>query len=256
MTQALPPSEIPAIAPITPADLRQVLLAGLNDFRRAPLFGLFFSVFYVAGGVILVLAFRATGQSWWAIPFIVGFPILAPFAAVGIYEVSRALGSLETPRWGRVLGAVFAQRNRQIPSMAAVILILFMFWVFVGHAIFALFMGMTALTNITSSYGALLSTEGITMLTVGTVIGGGFSMFLYCITVISLPLLLDREVDFVTAMITSFACVLRNPVTMLIWAFLIGALLLIAMIPAFLGLIVVLPILGHASWHLYRKLLP
>ena len=79
---------------------------------------------------------------------------------------------------------------------------------------------------------------------------------LFALTVVSLPLLLHREVDFVTAMITSFACVLRNPVPMLLWAFLIGAILLVAMLPAFLGLIIALPILGHASWHLYRKLLP
>jgi len=256
MTQPLPPSEIPTVATITTADLRSVLIAGAADFRRAPLFGLFFSVFYVLGGITLVLAFRATGQSWWAIPFIVGFPLLAPFAAVGLYEVSRALDSFEKPSWGRVLGVVFAQRNRQIPSMAVVVLLLFMFWVFVGHSIFALFMGMSALTNITSSYDALLTSEGVTMLVVGTIIGGGFSMFLFCITVVSLPLLLDREVDFVTAMITSFACVLRNPVPMLIWAFLVGVILLIAMVPAFLGLIIAMPVLGHASWHLYRKLLP
>ncbi|MEX0969819.1 MAG: DUF2189 domain-containing protein [Paracoccaceae bacterium] len=256
MTDHPAPSTIPPLRSIALADLPAVLLAGARYFGRAPLFGLFFSLFYVLGGIVLVSAFRATGESWWAIPFIAGFPILAPFAAVGLYEVSRALGAGEAPRWARVLGAVFAQRNRQIPSMAVVILMLFMFWVFVGHAIFALFMGMSALTNISTSYEALLTTEGLTMLAVGTIIGGGFSMFLYCITVISLPLLLDREVDFVTAMITSFAAVLRNPVPMLVWAALIASCLFIGMLPAFLGLFIVMPVLGHASWHMYRRLLP
>lgn len=251
-----PPSTIPTLAPISVSDLRRILAAGWRDYRRAPWFGLFFSLFYVLGGVCMVLAFRATGQSWWAIPFIVGFPILAPFAAVGLYEVSRRIEQNLPLKWGAVLGAVFAQRNRQIPSMAVVILLLFMFWVFVGHAIFALFMGMSAMTNITSSYAALLGREGITMLFVGTIVGGGFAMFLYCITVISLPLLLDREVDFVTAMITSFSAVLRAPVPMLVWAVLIAGILFIGLIPVFAGLIVALPILGHASWHLYRHLLP
>jgi len=256
MTEHPNASVIPPVAQISSADLRKALRAGWDDFRRAPLFGLFFSIFYVAGGVIIVLAFQATGQSWWAIPFIVGFPLLAPFAAVGMYEVSRALSSGERPKWSRVLRAAIAKGNGQIPAMAVVIMILYMVWVLVGHAIFALFMGMSALTNISTSSGSIFTTEGITMLLVGTIIGGGFAMFLYCITVVSLPLLLHREVDFVTAMITSFACVLRNPVPMLIWAFLIGSILLAAMLPAFLGLIIALPILGHASWHLYRKLLP
>lgn len=253
MTQATPPSEIPAIVPITLADLRACLRAGWQDFRKAPLFGLFFGLIYVAGGLALVAAYTASGQSWWALLFVAGFPILAPFAATGLYEVSRALECRETPRWGRVIAALRGRGNGQIAAMSAVILVVFMFWVLIGHAVFALFMGMSGMGE---SWDALLSTNGLAMLAIGSIIGAGFAAFLYCITLVSLPLLLDREVDFITAMITSFACVLRNPVPMIGWAIIIAALLGLAMLPAFAGLLVALPLLGHASWHLYRKLLP
>ena len=118
--------------------------------------------------------------------------------------------------------------------------------------IFALFLGLSTMTNVSSSYAVFLTPNGIAMLAVGTVVGGIFALLLYMITVIALPLLLEREVDFVTAMITSFQVVLANPVPMLAWAALIAGLTFAAMLPAFLGLFLVLPLLGHATWHLYR----
>lgn len=138
--------------------------------------------------------------------------------------------------------------------MAMVIMLAFMFWVFVAHTIFALFFG---LQPITSSTGDMLLTgPGLMMLLVGGTIGGAMAAVMFALTVISLPLLLDREVDFITAMITSFAAVQKNLSVMALWAGLIAALLLLAMLPLFLGLFVVLPVLGHATWHLYRRVLP
>jgi uncharacterized membrane protein len=100
-----------------------------------------------------------------------------------------------------------------------------------------------------------LTPNGLTMLVVGSVVGGVLAFLLFSITVICLPLLLDKEVDFVTAMITSFNAVLQNFVPMMVWAAVIVALLVIGMVPAFLGLLVVLPLLGHATWHLYQRVL-
>lgn len=136
------------------------LRAGWRDFRRAPGFGLFFSAFYVAGGLMLAAVAAASGQEWWLIPFVVGFPLIAPFAAVGLYEVSRRIEAGLPLDWRSVLGVVFAQKDRQVPSMAMVILLMFMFWVFVAHTIFALFMGVQALTNVTSSPEFLLQGRG------------------------------------------------------------------------------------------------
>ena len=153
-----------------------------------------------------------------------------------------------------VLGVIAHQRRRQLPSICAIIIIVFLFWFFLAHMIFALSLGLSTMTNISSSYGVFLTGNGLAMLAVGTLVGGAFALLLFMLTVIALPLLLDREVDFVTAMITSFQVVQRDPVPMLAWAALIAGLTFLALLPGFLGLFVVLPLLGHASWHLYRQI--
>ena len=252
--RALPPSRIPPVAHVSVSVLREVLSAGWQDFRHAPLFGLAFSAVYVLGGMVLYLVFVASGQSWWFIPIAVGFPLLAPFAATGLYEVSRRIERGEALDWRGVAGCVLAQKDRQVPSMAMVIMLAFMFWVFVAHTIFALFFGLQPITGSTMSM--LMTGPGLQMLAIGSIIGGAMAAMLFALTAISLPLLLDKEVDFITAMITSFSAVTRNLRAMVLWAGLIAGLLFVAMLPFFLGLFIVLPLLGHASWHLYRRVLP
>ncbi len=253
---ALPADEVPEPVIIDTGAIGRALRAGWQDFRRAPAFGLFFAAFYVAGGLVLTAVALLSGQEWWLLPFVVGFPLIAPFAAVGLYEVSRRLERGQPLEWREVLGVVFAQKDRQIPSMAMMILLIFMFWVFVAHTTFALFMGLSSLTNITSSPEILFQGRGFMMLATGTVIGAIFAGTLFAITVVGLPLILDREIDLVSATIVSFRAVAMNPLVMLGWAIQILLLLFLAFIPAFLGLFIVLPVLGHASWHMYRELIP
>lgn len=249
------PPAVPEVNSVTFADLRACLAAGWRDFTRAPLYGLFFAAVYVAGGWLILWAVTAKGQIWWTLPASAGFPILMPFLACGLYEVSRRLEVGEPLDWKGVLGVIFRQKDRQIPSMAAVIVVFFLFWNFLAHMIFALFMGLSVMTNVTSSFEVFLTPNGLMFLTVGTLVGAVFATLLFSLTVVSLPLLLDREVDFVTAMLTSLACVRENPVVMLGWGVIISALLFLGMLPGFLGLFLVLPVLGHATWHLYRKAL-
>lgn len=246
-------NQMPALDEVGWSDLAAALAAGWRDFRAAPLYGLAFSLVYVLGGWLVVWAVTAKGQLWWTLPAAAGFPILGPFIACGFYEISRRLEAGEALDWPGIAGVILRQKDRQIPSIAAVIVIFFLFWNFLSHMIFALFLGHATLTNITTSLTVFLTPEGLTMLVVGTAVGAVFATVLYAITVISLPLLLDREVDFVTAMISSFALVRDNPLVMLGWGALIGVSLFLAMLPGFLGLLVVLPVLGHASWHLYRR---
>lgn len=251
-----PPDELPEPAVIGFDAIARALMAGWRDFCRAPAFGLFFSAFYVAGGLVLSTVALWSGKEWWLLPFLVGFPLLAPFAAVGLYAVSRQIELGQPLIWRDILNVVMAQKDRQVPSMAMLILLMFMFWVFVAHTVFALFMGLSSLTNISSSPEILLQGRGLVMLAVGCAIGAGFAAVLFSMTVVGLPLILDREVDLVTAMIVSFSAVGTNFVVLLVWAILIAALLFAAMLPLFLGLFVVLPVLGHASWHMYRLLMP
>ncbi len=248
------PSELPQIKDMPVAAIPEVLRLGMRDFLRAPAFGIFFSLVYVLGGIVLYLVFAANGREWWLVPFMLGFPLFAPFAAIGLYEVSRRIEAGEPLLWRDVLGVVFAQKDRQMPSMSVVILLLFMFWIFIAHTSFALFLGTKAFSGNTSPIDVLLSANGLAMLSFGTAVGAAFAAVLFAFTVVGLPLLLEREIDFITAIITSVQAVLANPASMAIWAATIAGLLFLGMLPAFLGLFVVLPILGHASWHMYRHL--
>ena len=250
------PSSPPIIGTMKFADISAALWAGWRDFTRAPLHGLFFASFFVIGGILIFLQLDRIERSYSIIPLAFGFPLLAPFLAMGLYDVSRRLEQGRDLPLAGVLRVVYRQKDRQCPSMAAVIIVIFMFWVFIAHMIFALFLGYMPMTNISTDWAAtILTTNGISMLAFGGAIGAAMAFVLFAITVMGLPLLLDREIDFISAMIHSFQAVTTNLLPMLAWALVIAVLMVLAMLPFFLGLFVVLPVLGHATWHLYRRVM-
>ncbi len=246
-------AEKPVVQALALSDLSASLKAGVQDFRRAPQFGLFFSAVYVLGGFIMLWV--GAGHVSWTLATSLGFPLVAPFAAAGLYEVSRRMEQGQALEWRAVLGIVWNERTRQLPWLGAIIVIYFLFWTFLAHMIFALFMGLSTMTNISESLDVFLTLNGLSMIAVELGIGAILAFVLFSMTVTSLPLVLEREVDFVTAMLISMQVVRSNLFVMLVWACLIAVLSLVALLPWFLGLMVVLPVLGHATWHLYRRAL-
>jgi uncharacterized membrane protein len=250
----IPASPLPVVQQLTLADLKAALGAGIMDFRRAPLFGLFFSAFYVVGGFLMV--WLGAGQVTWVLAVSLGFPLYAPFAAIGLYEVSRRFEVGQPLQWSGILAVVWAERGRQMPWLGAIIVFCFLVWTFLAHIIFALFMGLSTMTNVSQSWEVFLSSQGLKMMAAEFVVGTAMAFLVFSITVVSLPLLLDKEVDFITAMLLSIHTVRENLGVMLVWAALLAVAGLLALLPMFLGLIVVLPVFGHATWHLYRRALP
>ncbi len=233
------------------SDLSAALAAGWRDFLAMPRFGLFFGGVYVLAGIAIGWATLSGGNLTWLIPAIAGFPLVAPFVAVGLYEASRRRAAGHALTWRAVLGALKGHGDDQILSMGVIVFVAFSFWMIVAHAIFAVFVGESGLGR--DPLAALMTPAGLAMLGVGSAVGAVMAFAFYAMTVISLPLLVDRRHDFLTAIIASLAVVRRNPAVMIGWAAIIAALLFAAMLPGFLGLLIALPVLGHATWHLYVR---
>ena len=251
------PGPEPPVATITVSDINEAWAEGVRDFRAAPAYGLVFGAIYAAGGLLIVLSATALGLSYLVYPLAGGFVLIGPLAAVGLYEVSRRRERDMPLTWRTVLGVIFEQRHRQLAWMGAVTLFFFVVWLYAVQLLIALFLGSHNFASFHDFLADVMTTpEGLLFLLLGNAIGAALSIVLFSITFVSFPLLLDRDVDFVTAMITSIRAVITNPLPAIGWAITIVLLLILASLPFFVGLVVVLPVLGHSTWHLYRKLVP
>lgn len=245
---------MPKVNALTVADLRACLFEGMSDFARAPLFGLFFGAVFTIIGMAIVLSLTWWKTPWMIYPFAIGFPLIGPFAAVGLYEVSRRLEKGLPLDWPQVLSVIWAQRSRELSWMAFVVLFVFWIWMYQVRLLLAVILGRMSFSTFERFLDVVFTTEqGWIFLAVGHVDGAVLSLILFSITVVSIPLLMEREIDIVTAMITSVKTVLASPLPMLGWGVCVTLAVLAACVPFFLGLLVVLPVLGHATWHIYRR---
>ena len=244
----------PVVRRVTAADIIDALGKGLRDFQAMPFYGLAIGAFFAAGGNIIVLSVTALGVSYLAYPLAAGFALIGPFAAFALYEISRRRERGEKPSL-RGIWAILRHPS-EMGWMAFVTLFIFLMWMYQVRMLMALFLGLHAsFTTFQQFINVVLTTnEGLAFLVVGNVEGAVLSLVLFSLTVVSFPLLLDREVDFVTAMITSVRAVVASPLPMIGWAAIIVMLLIMSALPFFLGLLVTLPVLGHTTWHLYRHI--
>lgn len=249
------PSPVPVLRPATYADIGDSLSKGWADMRKAPLQAVFFGSVYTAAGIALYLILSIYQQPWMIIPIAIGFPLVGPFLAAGLYETSRRLQGHEPLEAEGILGFMMRQSRREFAWMAFVVLFIFWIWMYQARILIALFLDMSAFSSVGSLMEAVFMTpDGLTMAALGTVSGGILATVLYTSTVIAMPLLVERDLDVVTALVTSWKAVLNSPGPMLLWAVIVAGLTLVSMVPLFMGLLVTFPLLGFATWHLYSAL--
>ncbi|WP_299641223.1 DUF2189 domain-containing protein [uncultured Ruegeria sp.] len=245
---------MPKVNRVTVDDITASLKAGFSDFLARPVMSGFFGLFFAVFGILLVWALIWLGQIWMIIPAIVGFPLIAPFAAAGLYEMSRRLQKGESFGWSEILTVMANQRKREMGWMAFVTLFIFWVWIYQVRLWLAIILQNASFSDFDGFLNAVFFTpQGWIFLAVGTCVGAFLSAVLFSVTVVAMPLLLDRETNFISAMLTSLRVVSESPVVMLGWAAIISVTMLLSLVPAFLGLIFTLPILGHTTWHLYLR---
>lgn len=238
---------------ITARNIKDAVSAGIKDFARNPMLSMFFGLVYACVGLFFLSGLVVFDSLWMIIPAGVGFPLIAPFVAVGLYEMSRRYKMDESFTWREILTVVLRQQKREFGWMSFVVLFIFWNWIFIAHWLFAVFLQWHSISSLMDFWVVITTkSDGFIFLGVGTVVGAVLASLLFSITVVSMPLLLDKEVDFITAMLKSIDTVQKSPAIMLGWGAMIAILVFLALVPAFIGIIFVLPILGHATWHIYE----
>ena len=245
---------LPAVCRITTADLRDVLLKGLDDFGAYRTDVIFLCLIYPLIG--LALAWLTFGYDILPLlfPLASGFALVGPVAAVGLYEMSRRREQGLHITWIDAFGVIRSPAFGAIVVLGLMLLAIFLLWLLAANVIYQLTLGPEPPASIGAFVRDVFTTRaGWTMIVVGVGVGFLFALFVLAISVVSFPLLLDRDSGLRTALLTSISAVTANPGPMSVWGLIVAVGLVIGSIPAFLGLILVVPVLGHATWHLYRK---
>lgn len=253
-----PLSRAQAVSPIhlntiEVADVLECVEQGVRDFARAPVYGMFFGGVYALGGVLILWLALSYGYYYLIYPAVMGFALLSPFGAAGTYEISRRLEQGEPLSWSAVIGAVWGRSGKELAWLALVSLFTFIIWLDVAMFVFLAFYGLHVPTFPELFSQVVTTPYGLLFLLVGNGVGAMIALAVFSFTVVSPALLVDRDIDFITAMSTSVRTVMTNPKPMLVWAVIIGMDLAIAFATLFVALLVIFPVLGHTTWHLYRR---
>lgn len=245
----------PNIRKIGMLDVFDALHRGWIDFREKPSHYVFLCLLYPVAGLVLMAWSAGANLLPLMFPLASGFALLGPIAALGLYEISRKRELGLNPSWREALNVRKSPALFSIAAAAAVLFALFVAWLVIAQAIYEAYFGVDYNLTTAEFFTNVLSTsDGWAMMFWGNLIGLGFAIVVLAISVVTFPLLLERDVGAVSAISTSIRAAIANPIPVLIWGLIVAVLLVIGSIPLFAGLAVVLPVLGHATWHLYRQL--
>jgi uncharacterized membrane protein len=245
---------LPRILTITTADLLDALRLGWEDFKAQPSHLAFVALIYPICGVLLAHLTVSYNIFPLLFPLLGGFALLGPFAAIGLYEISRRRERGLDSGWEHAFALVRSPAIGQIVLLGAMLTGLFMAWLLCAWFIYRGLLGLPADVSTADFLRAVFTTfDGWIMIIVGNSVGLLFAILAFSISVVSFPLIIDRRVDVATAVRTSVAAVEKNPRVMMVWGLMVTGLLVLGCLPLLVGLVVVMPVLGHATWHLYRK---
>jgi uncharacterized membrane protein len=235
-------------------DLRAALSSGAEDFWAKPSHVVFLALIYPIAGLVLARVIVGYDVLPLLFPLAAGFALVGPFAAIGLYEISRRREKGIDTSWLHAFAVLRSTSRASLLALGAVLLAVFFLWLALAWLIYALTLGTEMPTSVADfAYDVVATPGGWALILIGNAVGFVLAAFVLTISVVSFPLILDRHVGVARAVRTSIAAVRENPVPMAAWGLIVAVGLVIGMLPLFVGLALVLPILGHATWHLYRR---
>lgn len=247
--------DYPVVRKIGFADLKDALAKGIDDFWAMPTHVIFLVLIYPLFGIFLwrlTFGYRLLPLLY---PLVAGYALIGPFAAIGLYELSRQREQGVDVTWASAFNVLRCPSLDAIAAVGMILMIMFLVWLVVAEWLYRSIMGPGSPDSITDLlYNVFTTREGWLLIVVGNAAGFLFAAVVLTIGVVSFPMLLDRDVGAVVAIRTSIRAVLLNPAPMAAWGLIVAVALAIGSLPLFFGLAIVLPVLAHATWHLYRKL--
>ena len=236
------------------SDLSDALRLGWEDFKAVPSHAIILCVIYPVLGLVLFRMVLGYSVLPLLFPLAAGFTLIGPFAALGLYELSRRRERGEEAAAWDAMHVLRAPSFGAMLELGTLLLVLFIVWIAAADAIYIATFGNAPAASIPDFATRVLTTpKGWSLIIVGCGVGFLFAVVALCVSVVSFPLMLDRHATAIDAIRTSLQAVMKNPLAMAVWGLIVAALLVIGSLPLFVGLAVVLPVLGHATWHLYRK---